>query len=552
MNKFKVLGIILGMMTSGLSFAAKEVGNGGDAVVCRDAAGKIISAEFFDYYEARTKRGLTIDLGADNLPYDQKVELVLSRIERLNPHRAELYRGFLKTFIVETRFLAGVELVDIPDTGNAFVPIGCKLEQLAVQQEVKFPGDSRYTINLDLWNQLDANNKAGLVLHEMILREAISDENMQTSSINARYLNSIFSTKGFEQMNLKTYIDLLRLVEFSKADAQGGVPIRLMNFAVTPPQKYSVDFYDEHTVKFAQNILMDEFDLVLDGQKIRAGVFFVNNAMGMHFYPNGKLKEGALLYAKSSVRLRIDGQILQVDPIRIEYSSFDFDTVFLSIGADSQVKRVTGYIHDYQSPFFKGDLQNYDRDPENGERELIFPDGNAGAYYKTFGAWQPIKGGNIYGSASYLKLDAMLSPVALHAEISLSGPQQTSMMCVAKTLDVKFNIKSCENFKGSWLDALGRKWSVESPPFLRNESLDFDMNGYLQAFVTAQDLEGPNFRDERANTYKKIEMWPNGRILGVLYPRNSGHMLVQGRDGNWHRATGVRFDQNENILNWAP
>ena len=45
---------------------ADRVGNGGDAVVCRDENGSINMAEMLDHYEARTQLGIIIGASHDH------------------------------------------------------------------------------------------------------------------------------------------------------------------------------------------------------------------------------------------------------------------------------------------------------------------------------------------------------------------------------------------------------------------------------------------------------------------------------------------------------
>lgn len=219
------------------AYAGKEVGNGGDALVCLKPSGKIESVTMYDHYEAAAKYKLTIDLDPKLRTRDEKVALVLDRIARLNPSRAKLYREWFRSFFLEAEFLKDVHLVDIPDTGDGFYPQNCHLEQLAVQRVPKFPGEMRYTVDRNLWDRMSPESQAGLVVHELMLREATTVvRGAQTNSRNARYFNSIASTHALDGMGTKAYHDLLQLVEFDRADAQGGVPIFLP--PVGKPLKY--------------------------------------------------------------------------------------------------------------------------------------------------------------------------------------------------------------------------------------------------------------------------------------------------------------------------
>ncbi len=230
------------------------VGNGGDSVVCYNADQTIKSVTFFDYYEANVIRNIDIDLGAPSLSVDQKVNIVLDRIRRLNPNRAKRYALWYAKFLREARFVSGVELVDVPDSGTGYYPVGCSLKQTAIHQEPHFPGDARYTINKDIWDKMDNTNRAGLILHELIFREAVNADNRHTNSISVRYYHSQVASHLTDSMSLKEYIELLKLVQLRWADTHDGLPFPVFTFAdehSANPIWNEIDFYSDNLIKHA-------------------------------------------------------------------------------------------------------------------------------------------------------------------------------------------------------------------------------------------------------------------------------------------------------------
>jgi len=163
--------ILLGFLMSMPAIASTQVGNGGDVIVCPRADGSS-SVELYDFYEGEQRHGFKIKFDGGQGTLDEKLELVLSKIGRLNRVRAELYRGWAKTFQQEAEFISNVRLIDIPDTGDGYIPVGCELRQVAVQREPHFPGDKRYTIDLDLFDKMEVDQQVGLLLHEFLYREA--------------------------------------------------------------------------------------------------------------------------------------------------------------------------------------------------------------------------------------------------------------------------------------------------------------------------------------------------------------------------------------------
>jgi hypothetical protein len=243
--------VLFTISTSSTAYAVKETGNGGDVVVCKSAAGRVTSIELYDFYEGRVRHGFLLDLGSSTLNYLEKLERIFKRLDRLNPNRSELFRSWLKDFFSEAEFLSGITLVDIPDTGNGYVPRGCTLEQIAVQREPYFPGDKRYTISDDLWRALPEDSKAGLILHELLFREARNQIFPHENSVRVRYLNSFLSTSKLETMSLKGWIETLFLAGFDHANAQRGVSITLTTNVNARPVRRLPKFYDDHTVKAA-------------------------------------------------------------------------------------------------------------------------------------------------------------------------------------------------------------------------------------------------------------------------------------------------------------
>lgn len=179
-----------------LSFAAQgravadERGNGGEVKTCSVASEPRI--EMLDLYEARV-RGFTLDLGSDGT-WRERISQTLTDLDALDHQRADVYNAWLNEFEANAAFLPNIILTGIPDAGTTVIPAGCLVQQIATQAEPTLPGDKRYTISLDLWNQLDEVNKAVLVMHEIILRDAIASG--QTASRRSRYFNGYLTSSA--------------------------------------------------------------------------------------------------------------------------------------------------------------------------------------------------------------------------------------------------------------------------------------------------------------------------------------------------------------------
>jgi hypothetical protein len=199
--KFIVLGFL--SLASTVALAGGASTGGGGVVVCP----KDNSVELFDYYEARTLRNITEDLGSSTLSYMDKVKYVLNRLAAIDPARAGRYWARAQSFAKEAAFIPNANLNDIGDSQGAYLPTGCTFAQAAAQHPPQFPGDPYYIVSKDLWDMMSDDNKAGLMLHEISYREGIAYGH-QTSTL-IRYYNSQISSAAIQSQTADTYLQLL-------------------------------------------------------------------------------------------------------------------------------------------------------------------------------------------------------------------------------------------------------------------------------------------------------------------------------------------------------
>jgi hypothetical protein len=220
MNKLLLnLGILVILLTPHFAFAnmGGRVGNGGGLVVCRDSATQAIkSVELLDFYEARTFRGKNLDL--QNLTGNWKARLlqIINRMQTLSPLRVQIYTDFLTRFDGEAQFASGVQFSTIPDTGFIAVPNGCEFEQGVFQSQPLFTGETRYFINNEVWQAMDDSQRAGLIFHEFLYREAIGYGH--TDSVTVRYLNGEIADQAFPTMTQVQWHGLLTQAKYEMTD----------------------------------------------------------------------------------------------------------------------------------------------------------------------------------------------------------------------------------------------------------------------------------------------------------------------------------------------
>lgn len=207
---------------SNQSYAGHSVGGGGTGVVCHDANEDISSIEIYDYFYAR-KLGRDINLGPSNETYQTQAQVALDRLAKLSPLRAKKYADQIRSFESpqEANFLKDTSIFHVPDLGQPVLDPGpgCELVQIVFQQEPRFSRDKRYLINEFYWKLLNQTQKAGLVLHEVIYREAMSYG--QNDSSGAREFNITFSEESSTKMTFQEFYAMLRAIPFVETDFLG-------------------------------------------------------------------------------------------------------------------------------------------------------------------------------------------------------------------------------------------------------------------------------------------------------------------------------------------
>ena len=204
------------------SYAGDKILNGGNVIVCKDAAGATTSVELLDYYELKLKNQ---NLQLNNSLTDYK-EVLLERFkdwEQIAPKRIEQYTQWLQLFEEEAGIYPNVVIPDILDTGSIVIPRGCELTPAAFQRrdEDIFPGEKRYVINKDLWDLMSPVQKAGLVLHELIYREAIKSRH--ETSLPTRIFNGYLASEKVPTTEI--YFELVRKMPLKWAEFGGGILI---------------------------------------------------------------------------------------------------------------------------------------------------------------------------------------------------------------------------------------------------------------------------------------------------------------------------------------
>lgn len=262
--KTKYFGIFLSLSLSALLYASNRVGNGGDYLSCNEDNKQ--HEGLYDFFEAKTTHKLNLLNYDTSLSYEEILQDIFKRLELRNPSRAKKYKEWYADFWKETKLEYEFKLVDIPDTGMGRIPHGCELLQFAGQNIEPDATLSRYEIDGNIWNSASPVDQAGLVMHELILREKSTGLLASHTTENVRYLTGLLFAEEWSIWDLKTLVGKIESLNFRSFDVAG------LN-AVLPKAFGSpfaeIDYWSDSLVKGA--VILDtlnihkEFSLKLFG-----------------------------------------------------------------------------------------------------------------------------------------------------------------------------------------------------------------------------------------------------------------------------------------------
>ncbi|WP_413943638.1 hypothetical protein [Bdellovibrio sp. HCB-162] len=192
-------------------------GNAGFAILC--AGG--VKAQTLDLYEVSERHGLVASYSNKSSAVEKAVDL-LSRLNSLDPARAKMYRLWAQDFMGSATFVAAAnEFVKTPDAGLVTLPTDCKLEQAVFQRNPSILNKSRYIVNSTLWNKLDADNQAALIVHEVIYREFMNSLAFEVTSERIRAFNSFIHADGLKTLSAQEYLAFLQELHFTNYEYKG-------------------------------------------------------------------------------------------------------------------------------------------------------------------------------------------------------------------------------------------------------------------------------------------------------------------------------------------
>ncbi len=121
------------------------------------------------------------------------------------------YLKRLDSIRAELDFKNGVILTDTRDSDHLFRPTdsSCEVVQTAIRRPGETAGEKRFLIRKDVWDQLSALDRAGLLSHEIIYEHF--SRLGETTSVKARKVNAfLFKNETFKTAE---FWELLRNLE---------------------------------------------------------------------------------------------------------------------------------------------------------------------------------------------------------------------------------------------------------------------------------------------------------------------------------------------------
>lgn len=213
--------LFLALLTSLSVWAGNEKGNGGDAIVCRNQAGEITSAELLDYFEGRSFRRIP-HVFDGYISHEQYLKNLAKKLNYFDEYKFKDFEteslSFLKAVneYLESSQQSQVgyvftdsPLVDVPDSKHLSIPANCQVEQLAVRVNQVYAEDPKFMIQGEILKSLSDDGVRGLILHEMIYK-VFADMLGNNDSTKARFFHQMLTSKSLDDLDFLSYVNAIK------------------------------------------------------------------------------------------------------------------------------------------------------------------------------------------------------------------------------------------------------------------------------------------------------------------------------------------------------
>lgn len=226
-----MLSLLFSLLIANPAAAARpsgyELGNGGFFIQCTSQSSLGAGVFSVDRIEGEKLHGLKSSPELAKFATESElVQHVIGQLGKINPSRAARFTAWYNELSAKRVFIKDLYIESVKDGNVTLVPPGCESRQAAVF--VAEPGSEniRFLFDQDLWTTASVLDRAYLVLHELIYREALlPQENLHRNSMASRYLNA-FLFANAENLNQDQWIKALRDLKFRTADYKNS-PISL-------------------------------------------------------------------------------------------------------------------------------------------------------------------------------------------------------------------------------------------------------------------------------------------------------------------------------------
>ncbi|WII73939.1 hypothetical protein QJS83_08625 [Bdellovibrio sp. 22V] len=195
---------VLVLFISFPAFAQYVVRNGGYTVQCLDARPKTL-----EIMEGEAQ-GFAIHYSSKR-SYLAKAADLISRISLVDAGKSQKYTAWLKEWKSQIIWMPELDLYSPADKGTVVLPFKHCRERIGIVQinETRF-GEQKYWINPVVWNNLDEDQKAALLLHELIYRDLL-EEHPESNAFLVRKINLKIHTVDIAREK-KSFAELLSLL----------------------------------------------------------------------------------------------------------------------------------------------------------------------------------------------------------------------------------------------------------------------------------------------------------------------------------------------------
>jgi hypothetical protein len=192
-------------------------GGGGNVLIAVEDG--LIKTWTHDLYEAQAE-GLTVNLGPGN--FLEKISFVLERFSKVAPVHAKVALAMARDLLLkDSRWVVNAEMPVIRDINISVLPRGALIVQSAIQRPLSqknFPNTKTYIFDKDIFNLLDEDSKAGLILHEVFYRQTRFN-NFEDSDF-ARTLTGLIVSEEISNYNSASFNKVLYANRFGCLEAK--------------------------------------------------------------------------------------------------------------------------------------------------------------------------------------------------------------------------------------------------------------------------------------------------------------------------------------------